>query len=417
MSNSDPPSRIPPRGQGHESKAAREEISSKGKVEKVREVDADETRKRKFQKYMSDDATETEPKEHPTVFDLHAKKSPTPKEEGGIRSSRKKPDEDVEAPPPVPARPPENSPTGEDEEAAEGALPQSEEFWDEVDFPPDKPTPPPSFQETPRSMNRPAAPAKGKAPSTEKKEPSPFGPPGKPMVPPKAKEEPKGKAEAKALPKPFHETAKPVTKEEISSKKPHKKTAAEKREEEQFLTQGPGAPPQRREEREGGHKQQDQKMVVDVSNLPPFATHIQPAAVAAAQQAMPYLNPATIPLFFQMVGTIYALSATPGVSRTQIVLNNPSYARSRFFGATITIEKYATAPDSFNIRLSGSDAAVTAFKENIPNLVTAFQNGNFNFRVNRLEADYTLDRPVFLRKDKGEERGDAGGGDLGERRK
>jgi len=60
MSSTEPPSRVPPKEGGHQSKAAREELSSKGKVEKVREVDPDEeTRKRKkFLKHYSDEPVE-----------------------------------------------------------------------------------------------------------------------------------------------------------------------------------------------------------------------------------------------------------------------------------------------------------------------------------------------------------------------
>jgi hypothetical protein len=173
------------------------------------------------------------------------------------------------------------------------------------------------------------------------------------------------------------------------------------------------------EEREGGGaKQKGTHAPLDIAtpSLPPLPASIQPIAAAAASQATSYLSPETIPLYFQMVGSIYVMITPPGISRTEIVLNNPAYSNSKFFGARITIEKYATAPDSFNIRLSGSDAAVTTFKENIPNLMTSFQNGNFTFRVHRLEAEFAVERPVFRRKEWGG-KGKESGGDLGERRK
>jgi hypothetical protein len=94
------------------------------------------------------------------------------------------------------------------------------------------------------------------------------------------------------------------------------------------------------------------------------------------------------------------MAAPPGISRTEIVLNNPAYAHSRFFGSTITIEKYATAPDSFNIRLTGNNAAVTSFRDHIPSLLAGFQNSNLPFRVHRIEAEYTMERPVYRRKER-----------------
>ena len=48
--------------------------------------------------------------------------------------------------------------------------------------------------------------------------------------------------------------------------------------------------------------------------------------------------------------------------------------------------------------------------------MTAFENSNLPFRVNRLDVEYTMDRPVFHRKEK-QDRGDAGAGDLGEKRR
>lgn len=102
-----------------------------------------------------------------------------------------------------------------------------------------------------------------------------------------------------------------------------------------------------------------------------------------------------------------------GISKTEITLNSPAFARSKFFGAKIELTRYSTAPDSFNIRLTGSQEAVTAFRQNIPQLTAALQKGNFDFRVGRLEAHYSAEKPVFHRKEKGL-RGETGGGDLGE---
>lgn len=141
--------------------------------------------------------------------------------------------------------------------------------------------------------------------------------------------------------------------------------------------------------------------------LPQFDSSIQPLIQAAVTQAAPYLNPETMALFHQMVGTIYVVNSRPGVSTTEIVLNSPAFKDSKFFGSTITIEKYATAPNSLNIRLSGSNEAVNSFNQNLSSLVAAFQNGNFQFRIGRIETAYQtekVDKPVFRRKEKGEDK-------------
>jgi hypothetical protein len=373
MSSSEPPSRIPPRNQTPDTKAARDEFSSKGKVEKVREVDADETRK-KFQKFMSEEPVEEEDVK-PSPFDLYSNKAVAPRQPADtddlgdvddaiVASPSYSPPPDVKSVPVV-----KGDEEGMEDDATTQALPQSDDFWDEVDLPPDQP--------------RPQVPMKPMKKPDLKKGDSPFGPPGKPTL---AK---KGEAP------------------------PPKKTQGEKGKEE-YIEAQVYVPREEREGGRGGERERKEKMVLtEIAELPKFSPSIQPVAVSATVQATSYISPSTIPLFFQMVGTMYVMTGPRGVTQTEFILNNPSYANSKFFGATITIEKYATAPDSFNIRLTGSNEAVSTFRNQIPSLLNAFENGNYNFRVNRIDVEYKVDRPVYRRK---EGRKDTGGGDLGERR-
>ncbi|HAB99212.1 MAG TPA: hypothetical protein DCE71_05270, partial [Parachlamydiales bacterium] len=143
------------------------------------------------------------------------------------------------------------------------------------------------------------------------------------------------------------------------------------------------------------------------SILPQFPTDVQPAVHAAATQAASYLSPDTMALFQQMVGTIYVMNSRPGVSTTEVSLNSPAIDGSKYNVATITIEKYATAPNALNIRLSGSTDAVNAFNQNLSSLAAAFEHSKLQFTV-RLETAYKIDkvdRPVFQRKGKGDEKG------------
>jgi hypothetical protein len=91
MSSTEPPSRSGPRSQPQDTKAARDELSSKGKVEKVREIDADEqARKKRFLKYYKDDAAEEEHVEiesRPSPFDLLSGKQDA--SNGGLMGSSK----------------------------------------------------------------------------------------------------------------------------------------------------------------------------------------------------------------------------------------------------------------------------------------------------------------------------------------
>lgn len=141
-----------------------------------------------------------------------------------------------------------------------------------------------------------------------------------------------------------------------------------------------------------------------VDLVPPSAQHLPseiiPMAMSATASATPYLKTEVTSLFYQMVGTIYVMTKPPGVTRTEIILNADSFSQSKFYGASIIIEKYASAPDSFNIRLTGSNEAVTAFNQNIPYLMNAFRKGNFSFGIGRIEAEYKDEKPIFRRKEK-----------------
>jgi len=109
----------------------------------------------------------------------------------------------------------------------------------------------------------------------------------------------------------------------------------------------------------------------------------------------PYLHPDIVPLFEKMVGTIIQLQAQ-GVTQTEVMLNSPAFTSSLFFGSSIVLQKYSTAPDSFNIFLKGPTQAVNMFSENLDGLYDAFKKSNIN--IGRLEAQH--EKPLFQRKEK-----------------
>ncbi|MEM8628964.1 MAG: hypothetical protein AAGF04_02685 [Chlamydiota bacterium] len=133
---------------------------------------------------------------------------------------------------------------------------------------------------------------------------------------------------------------------------------------------------------------------------PPSFAHLTPEGVHLAMHTLSYVtNPASIyNLFTQMVGTIIIMSSQ-GISKTEVLLNSPAFEKSPFFGSALVFEKYASAPDSFNIHLIGNTTQqVNAFAAALPDLYEAFQKGQFSFRVGRLDASYDPDRPLFRRK-------------------
>ena len=109
-----------------------------------------------------------------------------------------------------------------------------------------------------------------------------------------------------------------------------------------------------------------------------------------------------------MIGTIMIMAKPSGVSRTEFLLNNPAFSTSKFYGASIEITRFSTAPGAFNIRLTGNTEAVNAFNQSIPGLMAAFHNGNFNFKINRIEAEHSIEKPMFHRKESGKDSSDKG---------
>lgn len=80
------------------------------------------------------------------------------------------------------------------------------------------------------------------------------------------------------------------------------------------------------------------------------------------------------------------------IKKTTITLNASEFSNSLFRGAKITITEYSSAPKIFNIELAGSPEALVLFQASATDLMAAFQKGNFNFQVNRCEADFSEER-------------------------
>jgi hypothetical protein len=136
---------------------------------------------------------------------------------------------------------------------------------------------------------------------------------------------------------------------------------------------------------------QSQSMGIHIDN----ATQVQTSSLSA--QVSSYLSPDILPLFERMVGTLIQINKQ-GISETQIILNSPAFANSQFFGSKIFFERYSTAPNSFNIKLTGPQQAVTIFNDNLSSLMNIFQGSKLDFKVGRLYAEYETERPLFRRK-------------------
>lgn len=113
-----------------------------------------------------------------------------------------------------------------------------------------------------------------------------------------------------------------------------------------------------------------------------------------------FLSHEITPIFEQMVGTIIVLEKK-GISQTQIILNNPQFSNSRFYNATITFEKYSTAPNSYNITLATpNQEAYTVFIDSLPNIQMALTKTDLDFEIGRISAEYEVEPPIFKRRPK-----------------
>lgn len=380
------------------------------RVEKVGEVDPDEqARQQRFRQIMESDETEEETEKGmplPTPFDLSA----SGQSSGSDFDMDEIPDSSYSQPPTL-------NPTTQNPLSAQD-LPQSKQFWQGADLP-DQPIGKPKMQEKTGK--------KGASPEQKAgKDFSIAGPPGKPTEKPSSSKTGSGKGK-----KGFEEetpgaqywtsenalTGRGVGKGQANQKEDkdlisafeegaaEEKVAQRKTPTEEFSLHERKAFRDDKEKKQSkGHEKKENVQIMSPS-IPELPASIQPAAVAATQSVAAYLRPETVPLFYQMVGSIIVMSTPPGISRTEFILNNPAFANSKFFGATVELIKYSTAPDSYNIRLSGSNEAVAAFNQNLPNLMAAFQTGHFSFRIGRIDAEYANDRPVLRRKEGTEEGG------------
>lgn len=384
------------------------------KVEKVKSVDETEnerTRRQKFQSFMEDE--EEAPPKAPSPFETSFYEAPQkqtqPEQVPSLGGS--------ELPPPIM---PTSDESNEPESSYDSPLPQSPHFWTDVDDPVQKKAPEHSFENKETAQKKPLTKAEKELLEKDLLEGKHLTKEEKKELLEKEKDKKvvsQGKLPEEMIQRPI---SLPKDEKEESFDKEIALKGKRKKEETlavaKHLEGEKEVQKAKKEEKEEEHrdkrKEDEASEVIGplTSSLP---GHIIPMAEAATVQASPYISKEISPLFFHMVGTIQVMVSPSDVSRTEIELTSPNFANSPFYGTKITIERYSIAPDSFNIRLTGSNQAVTLFNKNIPNLYTAFQKGNFDFRIGRIDAEYTAERPVFRRKSRGES---DFGGDMSDRK-
>lgn len=378
------------------------------KVEKVSETDEEQKKKRK----RKDEAEEeegakevpTEPTRQPTTpFSLEPSKtkmSPLDMQKGETISPMEsaQPTLDAESTPaPFFAPPPPTAEEIQDDAGIE--MPEEEMTPDTYTYqPPVLPAvTPKTSQESPRPEKAPEAPAK---PKTEKQGPT-KGKREKPedwakmaegAVPPKKKKGVTSEELEKMVEGPPEETGAYFSATKKEGALPQKEEAA--------IEGGvvvPPLPPSDYIEKE------KKKAEIGAVAAPAPQAPVLPEALpllAPPQPATPYtlLHPQIMELFDRMVGTMSVMSLS-GVTETVIDLSAEKFASSVFFGSQIIIREYSSAPLAYNIQINSSAQALALLEKNAATLVAAFQYGNYNFRVHRLESGLLEERPRVKRKE------------------
>jgi hypothetical protein len=114
--------------------------------------------------------------------------------------------------------------------------------------------------------------------------------------------------------------------------------------------------------------------------------------------------------FEKMASCMIVMDASKDMETT-LFLDNPHFASSALFGTQITIREFSTAPKAFNIEILSNPTGVALIDASKNDLLSAFRDGNFNFTVNRFDThiEQTPDRPVFHRKEQGNQQEQRGG--------
>jgi hypothetical protein len=157
-------------------------------------------------------------------------------------------------------------------------------------------------------------------------------------------------------------------------------------------------------------KDSDSSKDFQLNSYKEFPQDVKILAEAATRSLPPNTTNDVHKLFTHLVGMLIHIDNN-GISKTEITLNSPNMVGSIFYGSTITLTKFSTAPNSYNITLKGSPKAVNIFNDNISSLVAAFRKQKYGFEIYKINAELQVkEKPSFHRKEKASKKdSDAGG--------
>jgi len=168
------------------------------------------------------------------------------------------------------------------------------------------------------------------------------------------------------------------------------------------------SPPPTEKEKPPEKKYQEpgKELVVPIpsSTLGPF--FLPPASATPPSFTM--LRPEMFALLEKLVSMIMVMHET-GMTETVIHLSPNEF--KAFAGAQIIIREYTTAPKAFNIEFQGNAQNSAFFQQNVSDLMAAFQYGQYNFKINRIDTSLLpSEKPLFHRKEEPKDKGEKEGG-------
>ena len=87
-------------------------------------------------------------------------------------------------------------------------------------------------------------------------------------------------------------------------------------------------------------------------------------------------------------------------TQTTLVLDHPHLSGSVFFGTTITIKEFSTAPKAFNVEILSNPTAIATILQQQDHLLSLFAKGNFPFTIHRFDSGIqqeTMETPLINR--------------------
>ena len=168
-------------------------------------------------------------------------------------------------------------------------------------------------------------------------------------------------------------------------------------------------------DQKGGEKKDSKEDVfVEASALTasiPLPASIQPLPTITPSDAIPAYSKLSSEVYelFEKMGGVLMVQQHSGDEKSTMTINKPD---SIFNGSQITLTRYSTAPNAFNIQFEGNSKSVETFQKNIQDLQEAFKQANYDFETNILTPRlHTNKKSPHLISRKGSAGGKGSGGD------